>query len=131
MVSFYAYATQSPILGDQQTIIFDHVVTNLASGYDGQDGQFRAPRAGLYFFSTSLMAYPGKHIHAQVVRNGQPVAYVYAAKNEDDIGTAVMNLVLQTGDKVWVKHGTDTSGVAQLEPNYSTFSGFLITENIS
>ena len=122
-------------LETQQTIIFDNVVTNLGSGYDGQDGQFTVPRAGLYFFATSLMAFPNHYIHAEVVHNGKNVAYVFAANSAtslgDDTGTAVMNLVLQAGDKVWVRHRSDPGSAAYLESPYSTFSGFLISENIS
>ncbi|KAK3107601.1 hypothetical protein FSP39_018133 [Pinctada imbricata] len=72
------------------------------------------------------MAYPGHYIHAEMVHNGAAISYVYASKSEDDTGTAVVNLVLQKGDKVWVKHGNDPNGIAQLEGYYSAFSGFLI-----
>ena len=132
--AFYAYSTRSQNLYTQQTIMFDYVETNVGSAFSVAEAKFQAPMRGLYFFSANIMADPGHYIHIEMVQNGRRIASIFAAKGEypydDNTGSAVVNVVLQKGDKVWIRDQSDPDGEAVTSASYAMFSGFLISPYI-
>ncbi|XP_071127259.1 complement C1q-like protein 4 isoform X2 [Mytilus edulis] len=124
-IGFYARRRQNGVLGVQQTIEFDHVHENHGNGYDPRHGHFIAPISGLYEFSTTILAGSDNGIHCEMVKNGQNIGQLVAARH---YSTSTLNVViyLNVGDMVWVRHFTATP--QQLfASDYSTFSGFLIS----
>jgi hypothetical protein len=39
----------------EQTVVFDHVITNIGKAYNPHTGHFTAPYDGLYFFTVSFL----------------------------------------------------------------------------
>ncbi|KAK3107409.1 hypothetical protein FSP39_013896, partial [Pinctada imbricata] len=132
--SFYAYSTQTQYLGAQQPIMFDYTETNIGNCFNIQTGRFKAPVRGLYFFSGNIMAEPGHYLHIEVVKNGRRVSSIFAGKSagtfDNNTGNAVINLLLQAGDEVWIRDQNDQNGVAVVSRTYAMFSGFLISQNV-
>lgn len=88
---------------------------------------FRAPVAGTYVFSTTLMPDDNSNYHYQIMHNGQTVSRIYITNG----GTSSMEVILQLqqGDDVSV-HNMDT-GKKLYGDGYSSFSGFLLQQNYS
>ena len=126
----------APFLGNQRTLIFDSLKTNSGAAYNKYTGAFSAPRAGLYFFSWTIVTGCHEYSPTQLVVNNAPVAFI-EADGEDvcDYTMATGNAVLQlaVGDVVFVRsHPTyhHPGGLATVtEQVTSSFSGFLIYES--
>ncbi|KAL4220253.1 hypothetical protein ACF0H5_020660 [Mactra antiquata] len=130
-VAFYAVMTHHlEHVGANQTIVFDLAITNVGNGYSIYSGDFRAPVAGTYSFSTTLRDH-GTHEQTRY----------YIAKNNDHVGNLAnmghislfssysMTVVLQLkqGDTISIRN-VDTDKT--LNGNYySVFSGFLLQED--
>ncbi|XP_033732752.1 uncharacterized protein LOC117322104 isoform X2 [Pecten maximus] len=127
-VGFYAALAPDVSLGDQQDVKFDHVYTNLGQGYEPRDGHFRAPVAGLYLLSATVLsagATPDDML-LELVKNGANVGQIYATKSLNE-GSRVIVLSLDVGDMVWVRHMIGDPGTVANGSHYSTFSGVLIS----
>ena len=135
-VAFFARLTNlTPHLDPNQDIVFDHVVTNVGNGYHSSHGLFVAPVSGIYVISTTLLSYldgPGVHVnHAKLVKNGQLLARL----EQSDIAgwdTSSLTIVVELlkDDDVAVQN-SDYYNMTYWGDNYSTFSGFLLYENVS
>ncbi|XP_033764097.1 complement C1q tumor necrosis factor-related protein 4-like [Pecten maximus] len=128
-VAFYSYlGTRLTNLGNNQPIIFNHVVTNLANRYDENSGIFHCGIPGVYVFNVHLLAVPGKDINTQLVKNGGMISAIYAGGQSGtyDHGGNTAIIELAVGDKVWVRVLSDTDQAAILDFVYSSFSGFLL-----
>ncbi|XP_052249050.1 uncharacterized protein LOC127856895 [Dreissena polymorpha] len=74
-VAFYAViGTAHDHMGPGQTVVFDHVLTNIDSaqsvgGYSATTGVFTAPVSGVYSFSCTIMAYDNSMTHAGFFRS--------------------------------------------------------------
>ena len=135
-VAFFARLTNStPRLDPNQDIVFDHVVTNVGNGYHGNHGLFVAPVSGIYAISATVMSYlpgPALHInHAKLVKNGQLLARLgqHGIANWDTSSVTILVELLK-GDDVAVQN-SDYYNMTFWGDNYSTFSGFLLYENVS
>lgn len=120
-------------LGVDQVIIFNTAPLNEGGGYKVLHGIFTAPQAGIYIFSTILVTrshdkYHTKHTNAAIMRNGHPVAIVYAQAETGLYGegsqTAILHL--NQGDDVWVSNTEHTDNEVYGH-SHSTFSGALLT----
>ncbi|XP_045157568.2 uncharacterized protein LOC123523887 [Mercenaria mercenaria] len=116
-------------LGANQIIAFDQVVTNIGNAYNSHAGDFRAPVSGTYVFSVTLMAYASHATHYRFVQNGTTVARIYVRGTESPFASSSMTAVLQ------LKQGEDVA-IRNVEADeylhgdhYSTFCGFLLTQD--
>ncbi|VDI31591.1 Hypothetical predicted protein [Mytilus galloprovincialis] len=133
-VAFFAVMTDhQQNLGIHQTVGFQKTVTNVGNGWDGQANVFRAPKAGLYYFSATIMAHSAEDIETELVLKGVPIVYSFDRdKSTHGVGTlsAVLNLAL--GDDVWIRIYNNLSvnngNVRVFGFGWSWFSGFLISE---
>jgi hypothetical protein len=117
--------------GVGQTFVFDRVVTNIANGYNNFNGNFIAPVSGTYIFSVTLISLYHISAHAQFVKNGSPVSYVYVSGSEAGYDTTSQTIVLELrkGDDIFIQN--NDADKSYHGAHYSTFSGFLLHENVS
>ncbi|XP_053403077.1 b(0,+)-type amino acid transporter 1-like [Mercenaria mercenaria] len=126
-VAFFASITNSiHHLGKDQDIVFDHVVTNIGNAYNQHHGTFVAPVGGTYVFSVTLQQ-DGETTWGHFVVNGAVVAKLYLKTGQGASQTIVVNL--STGDDVSVQNTEINRGF--YGDLYSTFSGFLLNEDLS
>ena len=119
-------------LGAHQNIIFDHVETNVGNGYNSHHGVFTAPVSGLYVFYTSVLADNNREIWCELVVNGAIKASVYARGTDGrhDQGSQALVIQLNQGDDVAVQNVAADDAVYGSTSFYTTFSGFLLQENL-
>ncbi|XP_061180568.1 uncharacterized protein LOC133189173 [Saccostrea echinata] len=108
-------------------IIFDHVISNIGSGYDITSGVFSAPTTGFYVFSWSIETY-GQLTECALLVNGLKMGTSKSdqASSYYDTTTSFAVLNLTRKDKVWVRV---ESGRA--EAMHTMFSGWMINKNDS
>lgn len=128
-VAFFATMTlNEDHLGKDQDIVFDHIVTNIGHAYNANHGTFVAPVPGTYVFSVTLYHQSGVSsagTWGHVVANGIVVAKLHV-NQEQSSQTVIVSL--QAGDDVSVQNTETDRGF--FGDRYSTFSGFLLYENI-
>lgn len=123
------------VLGDETLtdIIYRDVITNLGGGYNQTNGVFTAPVSGTYVFFTTVVSWDDGNISTDIVLNGKnqvrtfadsrgfhtPEQYVYQT------GTKLVCLLLQVGDRVWVRKYSGTRSIVHPTPMH-TFSGYLL-----
>ncbi|KAK7110896.1 complement C1q-like protein 4 [Littorina saxatilis] len=117
-------------IGTGGTIRFDKIVTNIAGGYNPEDGRFTAPFAGVYAFFCSLRSIndrdwvvidivKGDIWLAQATGNGLNTPW--------DTGTAFATTHLDKGEQVFVKQHPGKGGSFVERGSLTTFSGMLVT----
>ena len=129
-MAFYAYMSQSEtILGHHQTLVFDHVVTNVGGNYNPYSGMFTSPSQGGYVFSWTLYCSAGGNFYSQVVVNSDLVGALYCgAQGSRDIKhvTGVVVVEINQGDIVYIRsHPTisNDGGVYSSSTIRSSFTG--------
>ncbi|VDI59629.1 Hypothetical predicted protein [Mytilus galloprovincialis] len=133
-VAFFAVMTDhQQHLGIHQTVGFQRAVTNVGNGWDGQANVFRAPKAGLYYFSATIMSHYAEDIETELVMKGVPIVYSYDGdKATHGVGTLSAVLNLSVGDDVWIRiynNPVKNDGNVRVYGGaWSWFSGFLISE---
>ena len=113
-----------------QIIQFQTMKQNYGNGYDPQTGIFTCPRSGLYFFTFTIMAYPGKWTDTKLVHNGSSIASSYSAGLTIDYNTGNKSVLvhLHLGDKVWLEFlaGDKPGNIHGYQ--WSTLTGLFIKE---
>lgn len=116
-----------PHVGQDQTVKFDLVKTNIGAGYDPFTGIFVAPNPGTYHFTSVIYnAAIGDDVITQMNKNNDILVRGYSAKTTSG-ESHVMNAVvqLQKGDHLFIKHRG--SSVDYIRGDlHSSFSGFEI-----
>lgn len=105
----------------------DNVYLNREGGYDPKTGIFKAPRAGLYQISATVMSANGKDLTLHIAKNKQVLLHLYGARLHGSTETVNPVLELTLGDKVFVRNGSSGSQVI-IGSHYSYFSGYFISE---
>ncbi|KAK3104474.1 hypothetical protein FSP39_002864 [Pinctada imbricata] len=126
MVGFTACHTTGETLGKGQTVIYDHVITNIGNAYDVRDGEFNVPYNGLYILSVKLVAYFNTEMYVQLTRNGMNVHQIYSNGDRADSSTLTLNLYLQASDIIVIK--SERAGDRLHPYEYNCFSGMLVRE---
>ncbi|XP_071147490.1 uncharacterized protein [Mytilus edulis] len=118
-------------LGIGQTVLFEHVITNIGGGFDQNTGTFKAPITGVYHFDVIVMSHSGEDMETEIVKNGQTLVRLYSG-NGDTWGVGMQAVVVQmnVGDDVWVRvydYPLINSGNVRVFGRlWSSFSGFLL-----
>ncbi|XP_063433866.1 complement C1q subcomponent subunit B-like isoform X2 [Mytilus trossulus] len=128
IIAFYAVSTKDLDLEFSQTIVFDHVYTNIGKSYNPKTGKFMVPLNGLYRFGSTGMSQSKDIVHLQMNKNGVEVARSTAQQNHN---TADMEAILELkkGDIIDVTRRTNNNKQTErLHGNrLASFTGFLIT----
>ncbi|XP_052814246.1 uncharacterized protein LOC128241362 [Mya arenaria] len=131
-------------LGKHQTIVFDHVITNVGGMYNPLTGIFHVPYSGTYVFSLTFN--PGKlmvsETYLEIVQDGAQLADVLdensardSAGNYIGYGLRYMSTTktwvfnLRTGSDVWVRT-TSYDATALVHGNHHTLlTGWFLFED--
>ena len=130
-VAFFATLTNHQThVGVHQTILFDHVVTNIGNAYNNHLGSFIAPVSGTYVFSISILTW-AKDSAYYISKNGNAVSYIYcdAIQSGYDSSSQTVILSLNQHDDITIRNrdaDDQTHG-----SHFSTFAGFLLTQGNS
>ncbi|XP_071139370.1 complement C1q tumor necrosis factor-related protein 3-like [Mytilus edulis] len=125
-VAFHARLAKSVTLHGAQTVIFDKDITNIGNAYNPHTGLFKAPYAGLYFFSCTFLKQRSTFLRVQMMKNNIEVQLGYANKeSKSDAGSMIAVVYLKTGDIVKVRHHP-TFGPETMHGHWSFFTGYLI-----
>lgn len=106
---------------------FDHVMTNIGSGYDTMKGIFTAPSDGYYMFICSFLTANG-YVNIRIMKNKNEIVRSYASqtRREEDSGLITAIVDLKQGDQIGVKLVPRwTTGLLRGDL-YSVFSGFMV-----
>jgi hypothetical protein len=124
-IAFYAVLTHAVSLGQQQTVEYDKVITNVGNAYDSRHGHFISPVKGVYLISFTLMNKKGGIADIEMIKNGVRIALGYGDTGGYNMGTQVAIVMLEKGDMVWVRHAASaTQNLNGYE--YNTFAGTLL-----
>ncbi|KAL4226976.1 hypothetical protein ACF0H5_014952 [Mactra antiquata] len=115
--------------GVNQTFRFENVITNVGGFYDKITGVFKAPFAGIYVFSTTVVGMNEIHAHAALFKNDQQlnIMYVGSRVGNADTSSATIALELQTGDDISVR-AIQNDGTAFYGDGHNLFTGFLLQQ---
>lgn len=117
-------------LGDNQVLLYDKVITNVGGAYDSRHGAFRAPVSGTYKFTFSVLQGTSQmYIALELVKNGVAIGRVRTGdQSYYAIGTNIINVHLNAGDDVWVRHEESVGNdrVMSLAGGYTMFTGHIV-----
>ncbi|CAC5386617.1 unnamed protein product [Mytilus coruscus] len=117
-VAFTASLSEFYVVDSNEIIKFDKVWMNIGDGYDPESGVFTAPETGLYMVSSTMR-----------MDNG-----LKCCLSKNDIkkvglhGTGTLNtmMMLQNGDRIYIKNYGDGYHARLFGYHLSMFSAFLI-----
>ncbi|KAL4217435.1 hypothetical protein ACF0H5_023885 [Mactra antiquata] len=128
-------ANNRTILKHAEVVIFDHMYTDVGSGYNARTGVFISPVAGIFVFEVTTLAERNKYSYLDLYHNSNYILSVYGHKSGCDYGSGANAIILdiQKGDRVYVK-ARDSSLYGDIDINiygrtseiYSIFSGYLV-----
>ncbi|OWF34487.1 Complement C1q tumor necrosis factor-related protein 6 [Mizuhopecten yessoensis] len=104
---------------------------NEGSAYSNLTGVFTCPKAGMYYFSVTIMVWGHDEFETELVHNGVNIMLNYAA-GESHVNQATNSVVirLNEGDKVWVRilenPGINNGNIRIYGGGWTTFTGFRI-----
>ena len=128
VAAFSASLTRDKMsVGDQQTIIYDHVVTNTGTCYNRYTGIFLAHTCGMYFFSVSVRSTTNHYINLEILHNDKILCHAHGDRSTNNGQGGCMAVVrLGVGDDVWVRH-LGTEGDTIRGDHYNVFSGAMFS----
>jgi hypothetical protein len=123
-IAFHATLNHHLTLGQSQTVIFDHVITNNGNCYNIHSGLFTSPRDGTYYFTTSFLSKSGS-AHLQMMRNAEIIGSGTGYPDTGSTGSISATVNLKKGDAVKIRHWKGMSTQGLLGP-YPIFTGFIL-----
>ena len=110
-------------LGSAQTVIFDHVITNIGKAYNQHTGHFTAPFNGIYVFACTFLQREGTSVNLQMVNNSSEISRGHGARGADVAGVMNAVIYLNKGDVVKVRHYPGR-GPQTIHGKWSFFTGY-------
>ncbi|XP_048738850.1 complement C1q-like protein 2 [Ostrea edulis] len=127
-VAFTALLSKDTTVAAYAVVKYDHVLTNWGGAYQPTTGVFTAPYNGLYSFSCSLMSLPKNHVHLGIMKNGIRLSVVFSAAKTYPQSSQTLHLLLNKGDKIWMRNNNNVAAKIHDGKVYNVFSGVLINE---
>ncbi|CAC5402908.1 C1QL [Mytilus coruscus] len=127
VIAFTTALSATKSIGSDAVVQFDKVLTNEGKGYVPNSGIFTAPRKGFYQISATTMSAHGKYFHSYLMKNNENTVGMYPGQGPQT-GSANIVLKLKKGDRVYIKHQSNTEKIYSDADHWSMFSGFLISE---
>lgn len=113
-----------------QTIVFPHILSNVGSGYNNQDGVFTAPVDGVYvFFCKITQSVNDNDLYYQFILNGSVKTVTLVFGRSDDTNRTSSTLIvlqLSRGDRVWIQMKQGGRHWGQRDGGDQSFSGFML-----
>nr|KAF6504136.1 complement C1q B chain [Rousettus aegyptiacus] len=126
-VAFSVMRTVNIALRKDQTIRFDHVITNVNNNYEPRSGKFTCKVPGLYYFT--YHASSRGNLCVNLVRGRDRMQKVATfcdyTQNTFQVTTGGMVLKLELGENVFLQ-ATEKNSILGVEGANSIFSGFLL-----
>ncbi|VDI05781.1 Hypothetical predicted protein [Mytilus galloprovincialis] len=123
-VAFHARLTQHVTLGTTQTVIYDHVITNIGKAYNQHTGHFTAPCNGIYFFACTFLQ-TSTSLMLQIVQNSSEISRGHAPRGGSIAGSMNAVIYLHKGDVVKVRHYPGRR-LETIRGDWSFFTGYLL-----
>ncbi|CAC5402909.1 unnamed protein product [Mytilus coruscus] len=131
VIAFTASLSAAKPIGSDEVVKFDKVWTNEGKGYYPNSGIFTAPRKGFYQISATTMSTLGKHFHSYLMKKkNEKTVGLYTGQGYHT-GSANIVLKLKKGDRVYIKHKSNTENIYSDADHWSMFSGYLFLNKIS
>lgn len=126
-VAFSATRNLNLPLRREQTIRFDHIITNVNNNYDSRSGKFVCRVPGLYYFTFHASA--RGNLCVNLIREQETkqkvVTFCDFVHNTFQVTTGGVVLKLNQGEQVYLQ-ATDRNSLVGMEGANSIFSGFLL-----
>ena len=105
------------------------IIENEGDGYSPITGVFRAPVAGIYQFSISILSQlKAKYAHIQLMKGETELGILFAGDNvaqNGQMGTITVNTRLAKGDEVFARELAGNTGYVH-GGSFSSFTGVLL-----
>lgn len=128
-VHFNVKLSKHTTLDALHVIVFDTVIDNVGEGYSPSTGIFRAPTAGLYQFSLSILSVTkSKYAHIQLMRGNSELGRIFAGDvvaAHGQMGSVTVTTQLTEGEEVYCREFPGNTGHVHGD-SYSSFSGVLL-----
>lgn len=112
------------MLGDDQTIVFNHIISNEGNGYDSANSIFTAKVSGVYFFYVQIRGVQNYACLVDIVNHGTTLTSTWVSDYGADSSMEVYRL--NAGDQIWIRNTHDNLNDRCKIDDYSSFSGFLL-----
>ena len=120
-------------IGPHDTIIFDHIETNLGNGYNGHIGAFIAPINRVYMFFYTVFGTRASRMSIEITVNTVARGAIFvdnvAAPSAYTGSTGVAVFVLNQGDDCFIRTQSTYASTGSINSNYlmrASFSGVKI-----
>jgi len=120
-------------IGPHDTLIFDHIDTNIGIGYNGHTGVFIAPLNGVYMFFYTVFGTHSSYMSIEITVNSVVRGAIYVENTATPSvytgSTGVAVFILNQGDDCFIRtHSTYNPG-GSIRSDYlmrTSFSGVKI-----
>ncbi|KAH3730428.1 hypothetical protein DPMN_056414 [Dreissena polymorpha] len=120
-------AATSENVRTNQTVVFEHVITNVGSWYNPNNGEFTAPINGVFAFHVTLMTESNAAANFEIVIDGRRIDGMgtdASGMHEYRSTSELWLLQLNKGSKVWIR---SASAGYRIHGNcHAMLSGFYI-----
>ncbi|BFZ12433.1 hypothetical protein BsWGS_15472 [Bradybaena similaris] len=123
-VAFFATIEKGYILGQNQVVTYDTVITNVGNAFDTRTGIFTARKRGIYVFHFSTLASLNTRINLLLFKNDVNIVKLTADVPNYPMAANTAVVSLERGDRVYVKTYFPSSNF--YSGSYTTFSGYMI-----
>ena len=128
-ITFHAMMSDDLVSNIEQTVVFDHVITNIGKAYNPHTGHFTVPYDGLYFLTVSFLKRYSSNLTLTMLINSGTISRGHATNSTSGATTGSMNaaVFLKKGDVVRI---IGSSVNARIDGDWTYFTGHIITDKI-
>ena len=126
-ITFHAMMSDDLVSNIKQTVVFDHVITNIGKAYNPHTGNFTAPYDGWYFFTVSFLKRYSSNLTLTMLITSRTISRGHDTNYTSSATTESMNaaVFLKKGD---VARIIGSSVNARIHGDWTYFTGHNITD---